>query len=241
LATTVLDVITASLAEIGVLAAGAGEAPTASQAAAALRSLNALIDQWKAERFQIHTITRTTEPIVASDGTYTIGSGGDVAIDWPVYVDHVNWIDTATDPDQEYPLHEMTDDEYAGIFAKALTSALPSSWYYNPTYPLGTLTLWPTPTGSGLEFAMYTPTPVAEFAATSDSVALPPGYRRMLIKNLAVELMPSYLRDPNPILLRQAQESLAQVKRSNHRLKFTRIGADVPGVSGSGRYNIQHE
>jgi hypothetical protein len=53
--------------------------------------------------------------------------------------------------------------------------------------------------------------------------------------------MPAYLRDPNPILLRQAQESLAQVKRSNHRLKFIRLGSDVPGVCGSGRYDIQQE
>jgi hypothetical protein len=135
------------------------------------------------------------------------------------------------------PLVKLTDETYAAIAQKALTSTLPTSWFYNPTFPLGTLTLLPVPTQSGLQLALYVPTAVTEFTATSDSVSLPPGYKRMLVKSLAVELLPSYGRQPDPLLLRQAASAEAVVKRSNARL----VELQFEGViqdSGSG-YDIR--
>jgi hypothetical protein len=234
-ATTLLDVITDALGDIGVLAEG--EVPSAAQAALGLRAMNNLVDQWKAEKLVIYTTTRTLKTITVSDGEYTVGSGADINIARPVFIDHINLVDTAPAPDLETPLTKLTDETYAAIAQKALTSALPTSWYYNPTFPLGTLTLWPVPTQSGLQLALYVPTAVTEFTATSDSVSLPPGYKRMLVKSLAVELLPSYGRQPDPLLLRQAASAEGVVKRSNARL----VELQFEGViqdSGSG-YDIR--
>jgi hypothetical protein len=59
----------------------------------------------------------------------------------------------------------------------------------------------------------------------------------MLVKSLAVELLPSYGRQPDPLLLRQAASAEGVVKRSNARLvelQFEGVTQD----SGSG-YDIR--
>lgn len=141
----------------------------------------------------------------------------------PVFIDHVNLIDTSTSPDTEIPLTSFTDDAWAGVVLKAQTATWPTSWYYNPTAPRGTLSLWPVPTGSDISIALYVPTQVSEFADLDDDVTLPQGYRRMLYKNLALELCPTFGAKPHPLLQKQAADSLAAVKRANVRLTDLRF------------------
>lgn len=213
---TAADLIDAALTEIGVRAAG--ETLSAAEASEGLSTLNRMLDSWAAERLAIYTISRTTWTITASDGSYTVGTGANVNRARPVSVDHVNYIDTSTDPDTEYPLAKLTEDAYAGITLKALTSETPQAWYYNPTYPTGTLELWPVPTSSTLQGVMYAPTAVAQFTALTTAVSVPPGYERAIIKNLALELAPSYGKKVDAALAIQAQEAKATIKRANKRL-----------------------
>jgi hypothetical protein len=201
----------------------------------AMDLLNGLMDAWAAERLQIYQVTRTTWTITANDGQYTVGSGANVNVARPVFIDHVNFIDTSTSPDTEYQMQPLTEDAWSKIPQKALTSPFPTCWYYSPTYPTGTLELWPVPTSSTLEGALYAPQAVAEFSTLSTSIALPPGYWRMLVKNLAVELAPGYERQVNPMLLRQAMESKETVKRSNIRLMDMSIDAGALGRANDGR------
>jgi hypothetical protein len=134
-----------------------------------------------------------------------------------VYIDDVRLVNTAASPDMETPLRRLTDDDWERIAQKDLTGTQPSAWYYNPTHPYGSLRLWPIPTGSNLQGAIYVPTQVSTFASLDTVVSLPPAYERALVKNLAVELCPSYSRVPNPLLVKQASDSLATLKRANHR------------------------
>jgi hypothetical protein len=62
----------------------------------------------------------------------------------------------------------------------------------------------------------------------------------MLSKNLAVELAPSYGREPSRTLLLQAADATAVVKRANKRLSDMSFdaGALIQG-RGSGSYNIR--
>jgi len=207
-----------ALSELGVLAAG--EAAPAGDADLALRKFNALVDQWAAERLMIYTTTRTTWTLVSGTQEYTVGSGGDVNIARPVYVEGVGYIDTSASPDVEYPLAgPLTDDEWEAIRIKALTSTLPTKAYYNPTFPLATLSLWPIPTSTVLEGVIYAPAAVAEIAAITTVVSLPPGYRRMIIKNLALDLAPSFGVEPGRELVLAAMHSLSVVKRRNFPVK----------------------
>jgi hypothetical protein len=236
---TVLDLVTASLQHLGVLQAG--ETPSSEDAAFALSRLNELLDQWATERLTIYQITRTTWTITSGDGSYTVGAGGDVNVARPIYLDHVNYIQdtTATTP-LELQLQPLDPDAYSKIPQKTLTAVYPTCWYYNPTYPLGTLELWPVPTSAVLQGVLYHPTAVTQFAAIATTVTLPPGYFRCLVTNLGVEMAPAFGAPLNPVLIQAASDSKAAIKRANTRLMDLSVdaGALIQGRNRTFFYSI---
>jgi len=236
MATTARDIVEQALLRLTVLAAG--EAMAAEDASNGLRSLNNLIDEWGTEKLTIHSETRSTFTITET-ASFTVGSGGDCSIVWPRYIEHIRYQDTATDPDEEFPLSILTDDAWAGITQKALTAARPDRAYYNPTYPLGTLYLWPIPTDSNLEGVIYAKTAIVELTTLDTAISLPPGYRSFMITALAWELQGEYGKPPDPVLKMIADRAKANVKRSNIRLMDLSVdrGALVQSY-GSGNYDI---
>lgn len=211
---TVGDLCTAALQRLGIV--GAGETPTTADLNLALARLNALIDNWRTQRLFTYSLTRTTFTIVSGTGAYTVGTGGTVNLARPVYPEGVRLIDTTADPDLERALIRLTPEAYAALPQKALTSTQPTHYYYNPTYPLGTLTLWPTPTDATLQGAVYTPNPSGALALT-DTLEVPPGYQLFYQETLAVHLGPDFERQPSPILVESARKSEADIKRVNAR------------------------
>jgi len=234
---TVLDLVTASLRELGVLASG--ETAAAADSLEGLAALNRLVNAWKAERVFIYQLTATTKAVTPSDGTYTVGIGGDIAVLRPVHVDAVSIRDSVTTPPYEVPLRMMTDQDWAQLRIKTQTASQPQAAWYNRTYPLGTLELWPVPTSATLTIVLYAPEAVAEFAALSTAVSLPPGYERLIVKNLALELAPTYGVQPSPQLERQAQDALAVVLRANKVLQEQRFAPDA--MMGGGTYDINSD
>ena len=230
---TALDLITAAMKRIGVL--DASEAPTGQEANDGLERLNDLIDGWGTERLTMYTSLRTTWPLVSGQAAYTVGAGGDVNIARPIYVDDLQFIDTSQTPDLEMPLGLLTVDAYAAIPQKAQTSTYPSFAYYNLTYPLATITFWMVPTSNTLEGVIYAPVAMSEMAL-STTISLPPGYRRFLRDNLAVELSSEYSVDPAPSLIQSAIDSKADVKRANIRLMD--LSVDAMWKPRHGQYNI---
>lgn len=230
---TVADAITAALQRLGVLTAT--EDPSGNDQALAFARFNSLLDQWAAERLLIYTITRTTATLTANQASFSVGSGGDINIVRPVFIDHINYIDSATSPVVEYPLALLTDDDWSRISIKSLTAYLPDAAYYNPTFSTarGTLYPWPIPEATTLSWAIYASTAVPEFTATSDTLSLPPGYRRFIETNLAVELAPDFEVEPHKALLRAAAESKAVVKAAN--LRINAMAMDSGALIGTGR------
>lgn len=228
---TVLEHISDALTELGILADG--EVPTAAQAAHGLRTLNRLVDQWKAERLQIHVIDRSGWGLVSGTSSYTVGTGGVVNIPRPMSIDHVSVLNTTQGTvGLEYPLHKLTEDERAAIPDKSLPGVLPQAWYYDTAYPLGILYFYPVPTSTTLLGFIYAPRAVSTFAAISTAVSLPPGYERLIVKGLAVELAPSYEKQLDPNLIRQAMDAKAVVKASNY--KSSDLSFDAGALIGHG-------
>ena len=237
-AATARDLITSALSDMGILAAG--ETPTADDARDALDALNRLLDQWAAENLTIFTVTRTTHAITSNDNTYTVGPTGDIAIVRPVFFESIKFQDTSVSPTIEYNLVPHTEDSWAQVRIKELTSVFPNSYYYNPTYPNGTIYLWPVPTSATLELVLYAWTAVAQLASLSASMALPPGYARAIVKNLAVDLAPAYEKQPSQLLMEQARESKMIIQRANKRLMDMGLdpAALIQGKNRSWLYSI---
>lgn len=225
--TTASDICQNGLEEIGVLAAG--ETMTAEDGAFSLDRLNLLIDQWAAQRLQMYTVTRTTWTITSGTASYNVAVGQVVNRARPVYIERIRFQDTSLTPIQEYGLDPLTEDGYANIPNKTLTSLWPSAAYYNPTFPNAVITLWPVPTSSTLQGVLYAPTAITQFIALTDSLSLPPGYKRMMVKMLAIDLAGPYTRDVPQALKDDASDALAAVKVANKRLVDLRLDAGALG------------
>lgn len=215
---TVRDICTQALQDLMVV--GADQSMSATEGTLAFTKLNNLMDQGTTESLLLYSNLRTLLALTPSQAEYTVGDpGGDFEIPRPLYLDFVNYYDTsASDPPAEIPLVPFTDQAWAGITMKELESNLPTNYYYNLTFPLATLSLYPVPTSSTLVLVLYNRQQITEFASLDTTISLPPGWRRYLVSNLAVELAPAFEREPSPTLLRIAQDSKAKLKRSNIRL-----------------------
>lgn len=239
---TVSQLITAALQDLRVLQVG--ESASANDAAYGLNRLNDWINGLATEGLTVYSRVRTTWTI-SSASNYTIGTGATINCarpTGPMAIENVGFQDTSVSPTIEYNLGPvLTEDAYAGIAQKALTSVYPQSVYYNPTFSsgFGLIYLWPIPTSSTLQGVIYTQVPVDEFSALADTISLPPGYRRFLRTGLAKELASAFDSPLTPDLQQAAIESKADIKRANQRLMD--LSSGVAGIlfGGAGpHYNI---
>lgn len=238
-AMTCRDLLTTALRRIGVVAQGI--TPQAETLAQALVAFNSFVDALAANRLMLYGEQRTTWVIVPGQQDYLVGPGQDIDRQRPVFLEQLGnvsplrFIDTNND-NNELPLTLLTDQQWRAISLKGMPCSLPSNAYYNPTYPYGTVSLWQVPTSSSLLGVMYAPTAMNEFAY-DDLITLPPGYRRFLITNLAIELCAEFEREPPRTLPELAQQAKADVERSNIRLMDMSTDP-MWSAGGGGVYNI---
>lgn len=237
---TILDMITASMQEIGAIAAG--EPVAAADAQVALVRFNGMLDLWQSERLTIYNLDREVFSFVTNQQSYTIGPAvGITTADWtydirPLWIQHAGVIWTASGIETEIPMKILTDDEWAATRVKAVSSTLPTYLYYNPTFPWGTLYFWPYPTDNTVDVALYLPLPMQVVSALTTVLVLPPGYEEALRYNLAVRLAPVFGRTIDPTVAALAIESKAQIKRKNIVADPMRCDPAVIGEAGA--FNI---
>jgi hypothetical protein len=214
---TVRELCTRALQRIGVVAAGAD--PAVHDLQLALDRLNLLVSSWRTQRLFTYALTRTLVSVTANDPTITIGPGGDVpTLARPVFLDRIRLVDTSQSPIYERALTVLSDAAYAALPQKTLTSLAPTHVYYNATAPLATVTLWPVPTGSTYQLALYTPNESGTLAL-SDDLEVPAGYELFYQEQLALHLTPDFERQPSAVLVESAREAKAAIKGANLRLE----------------------
>ena len=214
---------------------GAEETPSNAESEDALRTLNRLIDQWAAERLKIPIVTATTFTLSAATASFSVGTGGDVAIVRPGYIDKVQYRDSS---DIDTDLTVLTQQAWMAISDKTETSTRPAYAYYEPTYAgqLGTLYLWPIATTAATG-VVWSPTAISEVLTTT-TLAVPLGYENFMVTQLAITLSGQYGRQLSPLIMKGAMEAENAIKRLNVRPQDLSIDAGALVGRGGGRYNI---
>lgn len=144
---TVNDLITGALRMIGELSPG--QQPSASEAAAGLELLNAILENWEVQHRKVFVIDELQFPLVSGTQTYTMGPGGDFDTYRPVKIQAANIIysDTANPLEGvSHPLDLVNSSEFAGITEKGMQALRPLKLYNDNDFPLLNLSLWPIPT-----------------------------------------------------------------------------------------------
>lgn len=223
---TALDLITRAMRLVGVLADS--ESPTASEGQDALSALNDMVDAWGTEELAIYAYARNLYTLVANQQGYTIGSGGDFSQVRPIFLQNVGILPAGQAIALELPIQLLTRDQWARTPTKTVTATFPTQvWYnYGHTAVLGKLWFWPIPT-TAPQVAIYTPTPVTQFAALATDYSFPPGYARALRYNLALELATEFGRQTPPAVAATAVASKADIKRANIQLYDMSVDAGL--------------
>lgn len=235
---TVTDLIKASLRLLRVY--GPNETPTSTELSDGLTIINEMLDSFNAERLLVYQIGRAAHNLTAGVSLYTIGTGGTFNTARPIRIESAGLIlDTSLGTQAiEVPLEVLLyQDEWASITLKGLTSTYPRKMWYNPTYPLGTINLWPVPSGSSQQIVLYTWGVLTAFTTVGDTVSLPPGYSTFLRTNLAIWLAEEYGVTPTENVIDQARKSTARVKDLNVSRSVPLLSCDYPS-HGRGRFNI---
>ncbi|HEX7936765.1 MAG TPA: hypothetical protein VF573_27340 [Paraburkholderia sp.] len=142
----------------------------------------------------------------------------------------------------EIPRTIITDDGYQSIQIKGLPNAQFTNVYYNPTFPFGTIVLWPRPNTAINQLVLYLPLEFGGFADLTTNYDYPdmPGYTEAMEYNLAVRIAAPWGRKLSeyPEVPGLARESLGLIKRANNRLVDVPTDASLLAWNRRGQYNI---
>lgn len=213
---TASAIIRRALRLIGALASG--ETLSASEQADGLEALNAMLDSWRTSSLAVYSL-RDEVLTLTGAASYTIGTGGALNTTRPVKITSAYERIGTTD----YPVKIASAAAWYELAAKSTTSDVAEWMYYESSYPLGTLYLWPQPTTGVLHLVTWVP--LTSYAAAND-VALPPGYQDAITYNLAVRIAPEYGRPVTPELAAIARDALSRLERVNFRTPVMSTGLE---------------
>jgi hypothetical protein len=212
------------------------------QAQQALLFLNNMLSSW-AISMDAPVVAREVWPLVANQATYSWGPGGDFTSSRPSTQDAITGADlilnNALPLDQrvEVPLAVYTDDGYRNVRIKYLPNTQVTGIYYQPTSPLGTLTVWPVPNTTLYTLAVYREQQLGPFADLAlTTYYFPDGYDEAILYNLTKRLAGPHGRTMTPDDMDIARTSLANITRAN--IRMADVSNDMIWGRRNGWYNI---
>lgn len=198
-------------AALKLSALGKGQTLPADEAEDGLNALNALISSWNLDGLMIFNEKRESFPLTQGVPSYTIGTGADFDTDRPTN------ITTAFVRFGGYDYNLKSDD--SSIYGKITDKddeGVPSRYNYVQNSPIGTIYIFPT-SNAPMDLYIYSEEQLSSFPDLTTDIVLADGYERAIIYNLALELAPEYQVEPNSLVYRNAQKSLAAVKAYNSK------------------------
>lgn len=124
-------------------------------------------------------------------------------------------------------------DDYNEIGYKGVPGPWPYLVCYQPTYPYGTLWIYPNPQQAGQVF-FWTDVILTDLTSFTQVFSLPQGYSRALKKLLAFELAPAYGKEPSPALKSSCFEARNFIRSMNQQ-PVKKLRYDSALMNGNGK------
>lgn len=225
---TALDLIQGALRKIGQYAPG--ETLAAADANDALSTLNGILDIWSNEHLAVYNNVENILTLTPGKTTYTVGQGGEFNIQRPLRITNIYTRITTSGSAVDFPCQEVSTDKYTAIGLKSQPGPWPKILYYNTSYPLAEMYLWPVPSQAG-EMHVWSDMVLTNLALT-DTLSLPQGYFLALQYALATYLAPEYGTDTETLVtVSRMAESLKRVLKAQNATPQSEVPLDVAGLS----------
>lgn len=217
--TTASDLISLALRDTG--AYGEGEALSAGDSADAFTTLQQLLALLQIDGLMVYA--QVTSSFAATGAlSYTVGTGGNVAITRPDKIDNAYWRSGTLD----YPITMLDSyEKYLDIVQKTLGSD-PQYAFYLPSYPLGTLYLYPQPSTGTVYITRLEALPA--LTSITDTITLPPAYMLPIRYSLGEIFLMMFDLPANQKLERMAANARRLIGRNNLRINELGMPAGIP-------------
>jgi hypothetical protein len=239
---TVRDLAQASLEEIGVYAPG--ESVLDADAQRVLDQLQKMLDSWSGENLMAFAILEQSVALTVNKSAYTIGTSGspDINATRPLKI--------MQGPGRAYIKDGSSVKYYLDVVERDLwnqqtgqanqTSQIARILFYDPTYPNGTINIFPQPNTAGytLFFDSHQQLQAGAIVTLDSTISFPPGYEAGIQHNLAVWSGPFFKN----ALVSQDVKDLADrtkriIKRVNKRTIVAEFDREIIS-RGAPTYNI---
>lgn len=214
--TTAYDLIKAAFRRGGITTAG--ETPTTDEANDALSCLNDLLELMSTENLFVYGQQNETFPTVAGTANYTIGPTGNFNTTRPVRIASAY----CTVQGVDYPIEIIGPEEYDDIALKTDQQQIIERLVYNNDYPLGRISLWPTPSAV-VSLVLATDRVLTQVSSLVTAINLPPGYVLYMQNALALMILPEYGLPADPTIADIARATKASLKRANKVKRFAQF------------------
>jgi hypothetical protein len=216
----------------------AGETPSADMMKDALDTFNTMLDAWSVEEYLVYCRKNELFTATAGKASYTIGpeSGDPNTTDWvtelPNRITSAFIRDPANITPVDFFLEVIESKKYNSIYQKAATANYPQFLYYNRTYPVGIIYLWPVP-ATTLAVGLTSWQRFANLSNHNTEIQLPDGYKAALEYNLAKWIAGEYRPLPAEVelLARSTKENLKP-----NQVEAIMMKTDV-ALKARGRFN----
>lgn len=236
---TALDIITAAMVEIGMLAPG--EVPGGDSAQWAFSELNNLLDVWAARKAYVYSTNFVQYTAPPNTSPVTIGPTGIFVVPQrPVRIESCAVRLNAPGSFVDAPRLKIRDaDWWAANAVKQITSSICTDLYCDGSWPNAGLFFWPIP-NVALPILLETWQAIAQLQAINDPIGgptgpntLPPAYRAALTYTLAEMLCPGAEKELSPTTAGKAQAANKAVFGNNN--PPPRISTQDAGMAHGGR------
>lgn len=198
--------------------------------------LNGMLARWAANGVTILQNAVQNFTMVVGQGSYTIGSGGNVDITRPTVITSAYIQDT--DDNFSKWVRVIDQISYEKISIKTTADDYPEYLYYQPSYPLAELNLYPIP---AVAYKLYFSAQyvLGSFADADDAISLPPETEDGIKYNLSLQLAPEFNITPSELVVALAREGYKVLSK-----KPIAPAEFEPGICNSAshrRHNIETE
>lgn len=216
---TAADVIEWALKDAGII--GEGDTPSSETTDDAFDLLNQMLALWQVENLNVYAQQENSfSPTGAT--TYTVGSGGAVNITRPEKIDLAFW----RYGDLDYPLTVLETFEQYESIAQKTQAGEPLLVFYRPSYPLGTLYVYPQPSTGAIHLVAQVRFPT--LSSTATTITLPPEYILPIRSNLAVMLCATFQVPAPQQLVKLAQTTKMAMQKNNLRIEPLPMPGAIP-------------
>jgi hypothetical protein len=197
---------------LGVL--DSGESLSAQQLTDALTIANSMFDNWSSDGLFALADLVTPFALAAGVQGYTIGTGQVINMTRPVRIVAAAFTNT-TGPGGQ--IEVIDEQKWAGIPDRQRRSWIIEKLFWDRANPTGTVYVSPVPLGA-LIAELHTFAPLTQFADVTTPITILPGYTRMIVLGLAIELAPQYQMAPPATLTALFADAAQRVRRLNASL-----------------------